>query len=185
MVDYDYMLEQCQCGNEIWRDISEYEGYYQISNMGRIKSLDRSVMDKKGRNHVTVGGIMKPTPDKKTGHMRIGLWKDSKRRVLYVHRLVMETFVGECPNEMEVCHNDGDPSNNRLDNLRYDTRHENMIDASKLCRTPNQKLSPNDVIEIRKRLLNGEKQTDIAKDYGVGQYAISAINRRATFKWLE
>ena len=184
-MDYDYILEQSKCGNEIWIGIPGYENHYQISNMGRVKSLDRSVIDKKGRNHITLGRVMKPTPDKKTGHMRISLWKDSKRRVLYVHRLVMETFVGECPDGMEVCHNDGDSSNNRLDNLRYDTRHENMIDASKLCRSPSQKLSPDDVLEIRKRLSNGEKQVDIAKYYEVGQYAISAINRRATFDWLK
>lgn len=184
-MDYDYILEQSKCGNEIWIDVPGYEGHYQISNMGRIRSMDRSVIDKKGRNHITIGGVMKPTPDKKTGHMRIGLWKNSKRRVLYVHRLVMETFVGECPYGLEVCHNDGDSSNNRLDNLRYDTRHENMIDASKINRHPAQKLSTEDVIAIRQRLSNGERQKDIAKDYGVGQYAISAINRRATFDWLK
>ena len=184
-MDYNYILEQCQHGNEIWKDILGYEGKYQVSNMGRVKSLDRSVIDKKGRNHITVGRIMKPVADKQTGHMRIGLWKNSKRRVLYVHRLVMEAFVGECLNGMEVCHNDGDSANNRLDNLRYDTRHENMIDASKINRHPAQKLSVEDVIEIRKKLAAGENQYQIAKDYGVGQYAISAINRRATFAWLE
>jgi hypothetical protein len=127
---------------------------------------------------------MAPVADKKTGHMRIALYKNAKRRVLYIHRLVMEVFVGECPNGMEVCHNDGDSSNNRLYNLRYDTRNENMIDASKINRHPAQKLSPEDVIAIRQRLSNGERQKDIAKNYGVGQYAISAINRRATFNWL-
>jgi hypothetical protein len=184
MDDYDYIIEQCKCGNEVWKDIPTYEGHYQASNMGRIKSLDRYTIDKNGNKHTTIGGIMKPVPDKQTGHLRVGIWKNSQRRTLYVHRLIMETFVGECPNGMEVCHNDGNSSNNHLDNLRYDTRHENLIDASKLNKTPNQKLSPDDVLEIRKRLLNGEKQADIAKDYGVGQYAISAINRRATFDWL-
>lgn len=79
----------------------------------------------------------------------------------------------------------GDSANNRLDNLRYDTRHENIIDASKINRHPAQKLFVEDVIEIRKKLAAGENQYQIAKDYGVGQYAISAINRRATFAWLE
>lgn len=185
MADYDDILEQCKNGNEVWTDIPEYEGRYQVSNMGRVKSLDRSVIDKKGRKHPTTGRVMKPVPDKKTGHLRIGLFKDNKRCVLYVHRLVMEAFVGQCPSNMEVCHNDGDSSNNRLDNLRYDTRNENMIDASKINRHPAQKLSPEDVIAIRQRLSTGERQKDIAKDYGVGQYAISAINRRATFAWLE
>lgn len=72
-MDYNYILEQCQHGNEIWKDILGYEGKYQVSNMGRVKSLDRSVIDKKGRNHITVGRIMKPVADKQTGHMRIGL----------------------------------------------------------------------------------------------------------------
>lgn len=45
-MDYNYILEQCQHGNEIWKDILGYEGKYQVSNMGRVKSLDRSVIDK-------------------------------------------------------------------------------------------------------------------------------------------
>lgn len=174
-----------KCLDEVWADVVGYEGKYQVSNMGRVKSMKRTATDKNRSYHTVLEKVLKPTPDKKSGHMRVGLWKDACRTVVYVHRLVMEAFVGECPYGLEVCHGDGNPSNNRLDNLRYDTRSENMIDASKLGKTPTQKLLPSDVIEIRKWLSAGENQYIIAEDYGVCQHQISAIKTGRTFAWLK
>lgn len=63
------------------------------------------------------------------GHMRASLSVNGKSRALYVHRLVLEAFVGPCPEGMEGCHNNGNPADNRLENLRWDTRSENVYDA--------------------------------------------------------
>jgi hypothetical protein len=65
------------------------------------------------------------------GHQHIILKKNGKRFTKLVHRLVLETYVGPCPEGMEACHNDGNPKNNNLSNLRWDTRKANHADAIK------------------------------------------------------
>lgn len=63
------------------------------------------------------------------GYRRVNLYKDGKRHHKFVHRLILEAFVGPCPDGMEGCHNNGDPADNRLENLRWDTRSCNILDA--------------------------------------------------------
>lgn len=101
--------------NEEWRDIEGHEGLYQVSNTGKVKSL-RS------------GKILK-TESGEWGHQRVNLGR--RERGLRVHRLVLEAFVGPCPPGMECCHNNGDPSDNRVENLRWDTKKSNAADKRK------------------------------------------------------
>ncbi|QDF19244.1 hypothetical protein SEA_STICKYNOTE_47 [Corynebacterium phage Stickynote] len=101
--------------NEEWRDIEGHEGLYQVSNTGMVKSL-RS------------GNILKEN-SVECGHQRINLGR--RENGLWVHRLVLEAFVGPCPPWMECCHNNGDPSDNRVENLRWDTKKSNMADRRK------------------------------------------------------
>lgn len=101
--------------NEEWRDIDGHEGLYQVSNTGKVKSL-RS------------GKILK-TDSGEWGHQRVNLGR--RERGLRVHRLVLEAFVGPCPPGMECCHNNGDPSDNRVENLRWDTKKANVADRRK------------------------------------------------------
>ena len=106
--------------SEEWRDIDGHEGLYQVSNAGKVKSL-RS------------GKILKTYSDK-WGYRRIDLGR--RERGLSVHRLVLEAFVGPCPPGMECCHNDGDNTNNRVENLRWDTKRSNRQDRNKHGRDP-------------------------------------------------
>ena len=110
---------------ETWMPVMGFEGFYEVSDMGRVRSVDRVTND--GR-HVK-GVLRKPKPSGKTGHLWLPLWRDGASKGVTIHRLVLEAFIGSCPKGMEGCHNDGDPSNNRLDNLRWDTRSENTRDA--------------------------------------------------------
>lgn len=118
--------------NEIWKDIPNYEGEYQASNMGRIRSLDRYV---RGINHYSgrefrrriSGKILKPARFCKSGHVSVVL--DHGNSGIPVHQLVMRAFVGEPPAGMEVLHINGNPKDNRLENLRYGTRTENILDV--------------------------------------------------------
>lgn len=114
---------------EVWRDILEYVGLYRISDRGRVMSLPR-------RNKNTNGSwITKPKilmgSRGQYGHTFVSLRNPStpglKRSVL-IHRLVLEMFIGPCPDGMECRHLDGNPLNNRLDNLRWGTHLENMED---------------------------------------------------------
>lgn len=171
---------------EIWRDIPGYEGAYQASNLGRVRSLTRKVRccgfaDGRPGYRTMKGRVLRPgrVP---SGHLFVTLRRHGNG--IPVHSLVMLAFIGPPPDGMEVCHSDGDPTNNRLDNLRYDTRHENILDAIKGGTWGRNKLSPEDIPIIRKRLNSGEAAKDIAIDYGVSQNAISAIKMGRTWAWV-
>jgi len=114
---------------EHWRPIVGYEGRYEVSDLGAVRSLPRLVRSGSGGLKPIPGTVMKPAIGK-WGHLSVDLYKGGKktRRVFRVHRLVLEAFVGPCPEGMEVCHNDGIASNNRVGNLRYDTRSGNKLD---------------------------------------------------------
>jgi hypothetical protein len=99
----------------------------------------------------------------------------------YVHRLVLEAFVGPCPEGMEACHNNGDTADNRLVNLRWDTKQANVADKLKHGTQPAGSLSANatltadDVIAVYLLAAAGHKQEDIGAILGVGQNTISGI----------
>jgi hypothetical protein len=101
---------------EIWKDVVGYEGLYQVSNLGRLKSPP-----KKGHK----GCIMKPSI-KKDGYVRIQLIKCSKYKTLYVHRIVAEAFLQHDSERNEVNHIDGNKSNNKLENLEWVTSKQNI-----------------------------------------------------------
>lgn len=108
---------------ERWRSIPGYEGAYIVSDTGIVRSVGR--LDAIGR--------LKPARDlmpdvRPSGHLRVTLCQDSKTRRFWVHRLVLEAFVGPRPEGTEGCHNDGDPSNNDATNLRWDTKSANAQD---------------------------------------------------------
>lgn len=109
-----------------WCPIPGYEGRYAISDEGRVRSMDR--IDAKG--HLDQGVFLKPSA-KPSGHLRVTLSRDGVARRFWVHRLVLEAFVGARPDGMQACHNDGNPSNNLWSNLRWDTASANAIDRQR------------------------------------------------------
>lgn len=119
---------------EVWKPVTEYNGYYEVSDLGRVRTVDRQVPHKRHGFIQLKSQIIKPTPCLKNGKLvalYVGLWRESKRRNRQVHSLVLEAFVGSCPSGLECCHNDGDPSNNQLENLRWDTHKSNGEDMVK------------------------------------------------------
>lgn len=117
----DETLEPCV---EIWKPIPGQPGY-EASNLGRIRSIDRSIGGKNPRR--LRGKILKLAVNPHGGHLQVNLACKTFR----VPGLVMRAFVGECPPGLEVCHHDDDPSNNSLRNMRYDTRLSNHADRKK------------------------------------------------------
>lgn len=118
---------------EIWWDIPRYEGLYQVSTWGNVKSLVQRRFKKLGNNRVVEIplGILETTKDH-DGYVFVSLWDAGGcRKSLRVHRIVLETFVGVCPPKMECRHLDGDPKNNHLVNICWGTRSENNKDRTR------------------------------------------------------
>lgn len=106
---------------EIWKDIKDYEGLYQISNLGNIRKL-RFI-----NNIVNKEKIFKITPQIiNSGYYKVVLYKDGKYKNKCIHRLVAETFIPNEENKPQINHIDGNKLNNNVDNLEWCTRSENM-----------------------------------------------------------
>lgn len=108
---------------EIWKDIKGYEVLYQISNLGRVKSLQRLVWN--GVKMFMLKERIKKDVINKSGYHQIHLYKNGKRNIFLVHRLVYENFVGEIPDGKDVNHIDECKDNNSLSNLNLMTHKEN------------------------------------------------------------
>lgn len=115
---------------ERWLPVPGYEGGYEVSNHGRVRSLDRTIVTSNGVVRRQPGRTLTPHSLPK-GHLFVKVGsraRGNRAKHHLVHRLVLEAFVGPCPPGMEACHWDGDPTNNRVDNLRWDTPSANQHD---------------------------------------------------------
>ena len=112
---------------EQWKPVNGYEGIYEVSSHGRVRSVDRTVTYSGGRVRRYKGKNLS-APLNPDGYPCVSLYAQGEKEMRYVHSLVTESFIGARPEGMEVCHNDGNPANNHLDNLRYGTRSDNMLD---------------------------------------------------------
>lgn len=110
--------------DEIWKSVLGFEGLYEVSNIGRVRSLDRKIGDG-GRGSRLKRGMILSLHQGQNGYLYASLGTSIKK---LVHRIVLEAFVGPCPTGMECCHNDNNRTNNRLENLRWDTRYGNCQD---------------------------------------------------------
>lgn len=115
---------------EEWRPVLGYEGRYEVSNYGKVKSIPRLVTGRNGVTQRVAGGMKKPTANL-DGHFQTMLYRDNKYKRVYVHQLVLVAFVGPRPDGMVGCHNDGNPANNHVSNLRWDTIKSNAQDMIK------------------------------------------------------
>lgn len=167
-------------GNEEWRPVVGYEGFYSISNHGRVR---RDAM----ATGATCGRILKPG-NHTGGYLNVNLSKHNSTRSYLVHRLVVFAFISVIEKGMETNHKDFDKTNNHLSNLEIVTPSENqqhLVRAGRRIVKPNplfgeahqnSKLTEAQVREIRSlRQSTGMKQRDIGKLYGVSQTCIGKI----------
>ena len=182
--------------NEEWRPIPGYEGFYSASNLGRIRSEKRIITEIRKmddfvpKSYQIPEKILKAGIQKNNGkgYHRVSLSINSKVKYFMVHRLVMLTFIGERKEGQEIRHLDGNCRNNKLSNLTYGTKTENMYDALlhgtlpvHECR-PGSKLNRWNVVEICKSGLRGECSKSIANHYGVNVGTVHQIWRGETWQ---
>jgi hypothetical protein len=174
-----------------WKDIPGYEGRYQASTDGQIRSRawvehieprnGKAAYDRQHKSkllHPCVGS---------NGYNYVGLRESAKsKNAKYtpVHHLIALTFLGDRPDGAVICHWDGDKHNNKLDNLRYGTYRDNSLDTYRQGGRYG-KLTPEQAKAIKIRLAKGDTQTQIAKDYDVTPAAIWYIAKGVRFSWLD
>lgn len=170
---------------EIWRPIYGYSGWYEISSHGRVRRVAAGKGTRRGR-------LLKASPMKKSGHVRVALSRgDGRRKWFLIHRLVASTFIGPQPSRYhEVAHWDGIESHNYYRNLRWATRSENEKDKVRHGRSNRgerhglSKLTASKVHQIRAMRRRGYLQKDLAKKFGVERGHIGAICRKEAWSWL-
>lgn len=184
---------------ELWKDIKGFEGAYQVSSLGRVRSLDRKVRNKNGfsskkasfitphwRGRETKGKSPKTNPLR---YMSVGLWEKKKQYNFTVHRLVALAFIPNPQEKPEVNHIDGNRENNKASNLEWCTRQENVEHAIKSgLHMPygedhhGAKLNWEKVKEIREKYVPRKySQHRLAREYGVNQDTIHSVVNNLTW----
>jgi len=174
---------------EVWKDIPRYEGLYRVSDMGRVKSLNRTIKRKDGRKILLRGRVLKQYAIR-SGYLMVSLCKDCKANHELVHRLVLYAFVGK--KSLDCNHINGDKTKNELTNLEYCTKSQNIKHAFDLGikdyvgdKHPGKKLSSEKVLQIRSLYLSGKySHSDLAKMFKVSKPNISSIVNRRTWSHI-
>lgn len=166
------MTRLSQSGGEEWRPVVGWEDRYEVSSQGRVRSLMWHHGRGSGRRDVPL--VLQPIPSNQDGHMKVCLRRNGERYDVRVHRLVLWAFVGSCPPAHEAAHTDGNPKNNAVLNLRWATKAENEWDKIGHGTRP-LKFTPQDILNIRRRLTYGESQSSIARRFNVHQTSIHKI----------
>jgi len=142
---------------ERWLPVPDDPGY-EVSDLGRVRSMPRRITTSHGVNRRVPGGMLKPRRTK-SGHLFVST---NEKRIRYVHSLVLLAFVGPAPEGMECCHKDDIPAHNHLANLRWGTRSDNVNDrvrngihhaaSKKICKRKHRLAAPNlDPSELKRR----------------------------------
>ena len=162
---------------EEWKDIKGYEGVYQVSNFGRVRSLDRYCISNTNNQFATYtskrllkGKILKAY-DNGNGYLMISLLKNMKRKVYYVHRLVGEYFLSQ-KEEEEINHIDGNKYNNDVRNLEWCSRSENLLHAYKTG------LKPNTTLKQQNAARNNLKKMTLEQRISAQKKAVESIKNK-------
>lgn len=159
---------------EMWRPIKGYEGLYEISNQGRVKSLTRYCMSFGYRKTLLKEKIMKPSRSP-SGYFQVGLSKNGKRRHFFIHRLVATTFISNPNNYLCINHKDEVKTNNCVNNLEWCTTkyNNNYGTARKRAKRTFIINKTKGINDIDKALLNTHvTKTALAKRLGISKWTL-------------
>lgn len=171
---------------ERWKPINNYEGLYEVSSLGRVRSIPRVVRHSLGKI-LTIPGRIRKTPPGTNGYPVVSLSKNGVVRAFFVHHLVFRAFRGEPPEGMHIRHRDGNSSDCRLSNLRIGTPKQNAADR-KLhgthhigCAVHNSKLTPSQVRKCRK-LYGTVTNKELGDLFGISRSQASMAGQGKTYK---
>lgn len=176
---------------EIWKDIEDYEGIYQISNLGRVKSLQRNIKHWRGGISILKERII--MPDIAIGYQRIELRKNNIGTNKLVHRLIASAFIPNPENKPYINHINGIKTDNRIENLEWCSQLENMRHAHKTGlikheigeKNPLSKLTDKDILYIRNNYDNTRNYSKIMADkYCVSWFTINNILKRKSWNHI-
>lgn len=178
---------------EVWKPIVGLEGRYEVSSLGRVRSLPAWVRPRASgeyTRYLRPGRVLRPYTAHH-GYQKFVGSIDGKQVRRLVHRAVCEAFHGPCPDGHQASHRNGVSSDNRPENLRWLSVQENA-DEKAIHGTvtrgdthPKSKLSPEMVRHIRKRREAGEAMNRIARDIGVSVPCVQGVIWRRTWAWVE
>lgn len=157
---------------EIWKPVVGAEGRYEVSNLGRVRSVSHRVLCCHGAYRMSHGKILRPGKMNRFGHVTVHLGRKKGQGSKCVHALVLEAFVGPRPKGFDACHRNGEGGDNRLENLRWATRSENNRD---ITRQGKRLVTLEQAQEIRRRRAKGETGASLAKEFGISQGRVSCI----------
>lgn len=179
------MAEQYVIQFDEWKPAPGWPDY-EVSSDGQVR---RATPPRAGKTEI--GKILRQTNHCRSGHKLVGLTKDGKTYKVKVHQLVSRAFIGEPPSDRHmVAHWDGDPTNNRVSNLRWATAKENVADTIRHGRIARGErsgvalLTEEQVLEIRRLRKAGVRNTDVAKMFGISCPTVSNITSGANWGWL-
>jgi hypothetical protein len=175
---------------EIWKDIEGYEGYYQVSNLGRVKSLQRTVYGRKGSARPVQEKVLSPRINK-YGYSTTVITSGGFKRYVSVHRLVAIAFIPNPDNLPQVNHINGIKTDNRVENLEWVTAKENVRHSYDVLNRKgfsargtarkNAKMNDEIVADIKREIEKGTSLVVLAKKYGVVYKSIHQI--KAGVRW--
>ena len=168
---------------EEWRAVVGFEGKYEVSSLGCVRSLDREKIGKNGSLYRISGRVLRTKH--KCSYANCTLRAGKKGRVTKnVATLVLEAFSGKRPAGFVCRHMDGNSHNDRADNLEWGTYKQNSLDMHRHGTMKSAKLSPDDVFKINDMLCDGTRVCDIAKLFNVGVATIYRVGVNTTWKWI-
>lgn len=171
--------------DEEWRDVQGWADFYEVSNLGKVR-----VKQSRLRSRYKAGDLMKQF--NAGGYLHVVFCRGQEKDYQLVHRLVMAAFVGPA-NGLDVNHKNGIKDDNRLDNLEYMTRRENIIHSLEVLKVFRgakgedhweAKLNAEKVRDIRRRQAAGETDHSIAKIYNVSSAAVRQIRTGRSWKHI-
>lgn len=177
---------------ETWKPIAKFKGEYEVSDKGRIRSTDKTIIRSNGWKYKRVAKVLKPDINH-SGYAKGSVCVDKKMIPYILHRLVAIEFIPNPENKPTVNHINGIKHDNRVENLEWSTNLEQIDHATKLglmnylkgSEIGNSKLKESDVIEIRRKF-KPRKYTRamLAKEYGVAETTIKDIILKRSWKHL-
>lgn len=198
MANIDLFQDDVSLGvgkKEVWRNVTGWEGIYQISNYGNVKSMERFFIKdvaKLGfKQAVLMPEMVRAVGRHKFGYGRASFWLDEKAKHFSVHRLVALEYIPNINSYKQVGHIDNNPKNNHVSNLVWCTQKQNIqhcVDSGRWHlgeKNGNSKLNKSQVLEIRKMLSDNVGVNKIARTFNVTKCPIQSIRDGKTWRHLK